>query len=86
MTLRVKVVEDAGGRPAISDVQAADLSFDSISIHTSGAKLAWLYNAVAALAKTPLQEAITHEVAAQVLPSGPNLSSVCLLCLSTFTP
>lgn len=59
------MVDDGEGRPAISDIQAAHLGFDSLSIHTSGAKLSWLYNAVAALARAPIQDAITREVAAQ---------------------
>ena len=64
--LRVQVLDDGAGRPTIVGMEAAQLSFDSISIVTSGAKLSWLYNAVVALAKTPIQAAITREVAAQV--------------------
>ena len=66
--LRVAVVGDGSGRPQITGIRAAELSFGSIAISTSGAKLAWLYNIVAALAKTPIQDAITREVAAQVRP------------------
>lgn len=64
--LRVSVVEDNSGRPQIGDIQAPQLSFSSISIKTSEAKLAWLYNAVADLAHTQIQGAIIREVAKQV--------------------
>lgn len=66
--LRVAVVGDGSGRPQITGIRGAELSFSSIAISTSEAKLAWLYNIVAALAKTPIQDAITREVAAQVRP------------------
>ena len=64
--LKVTVMGDESGRPKIEDISAAQLSFDSLSIVTSGAKLSWLYNAVAALAHTQIQEAITKAVSRQV--------------------
>ena len=74
--LRVSVVEDSKGRPQIGDIQAPQLSFSSISISTSEAKLAWLYNAVADLAHTQIQAVIIKEVSKQV--SSPDfLQAVC---------
>ena len=69
MRLKVTVVGDAVGRPKIADMDAAHLSFDSLNIVTSGAKLSWLYNAVAAFAHTQIQDAITRAVGKQVNPS-----------------
>lgn len=66
VVLRAEVVGDGSGRPSVVSLDAAALDFDSISIHTSDAKLAWLYNAVAEFARTQIQDAITREVADQV--------------------
>lgn len=64
--LKVTVVGDKEGRPKVADINAAELSFDSLRIVTYGAKLSWLYNAVAAFAHTQIQEAITKAVSQQV--------------------
>ena len=44
----------------------AEVSFEGLDVEVSGTDLAWLYNLVAALAHSPIQDAITREVAAQV--------------------
>lgn len=64
--LRVSVLKDSSGRPQIGDIQAPELTFSSIAIVTSEAKLAWLYNAVANLAQAQIQNAIIKEVSKQV--------------------
>ena len=42
------------------------MSFEGLDVEVSGTDLAWLYNLVAALAHSPIQDAITREVAGQV--------------------
>lgn len=75
--LRVSVVDDGSGRPAVGDIQAPELTFSDLSISTSEAKLAWLYNAIAQLAHTQIQAAIIREVSKQVSASCfPALNSV----------
>ena len=44
----------------------ADVSFEGLDVEVFDTDLAWLYNLVAALAHSPIQDAITREVAAQV--------------------
>ena len=46
----------------------AEVSFEGLDVEVLGTDLAWLYNLVAALAHSPIQDAITREVAAQVRP------------------
>ncbi len=50
-------------------LEAAELAFAGIDVVTSGAKLAWLYNFIAAIVRSPIQDAITREVASQVMPN-----------------
>ena len=59
-------MEGGQGRPQIGNIQAPQLSFSSIRISTSEAKLAWLYNAVADLAHAQIQAVIIREVSKQV--------------------
>lgn len=43
---QLSVSNDGSGHPAIDAINPAAVSFDSISIKTYDAKLAWLYNAI----------------------------------------
>ncbi len=43
----------------------AAVSFEGLDVEIFGTVLAWLYNLVAALAHSPIQDAITREVAGQ---------------------
>lgn len=49
-------------------MQPAAVSFGGLDVEVSGTDLAWLYNLVAALARSPIQAAITGEVAGQARP------------------
>jgi hypothetical protein len=50
----------------VTAVDAAELWFVGVRVTVSDTDLAWLYNLITNLAAGPIQDAITHEVAAQV--------------------
>lgn len=59
----------------VTTVDAAELWFQGVDVTTSDTDLAWLYNIITNLAQQPIQDAITREVAAQVI----SYSSPCSL-------
>lgn len=48
-------------------MEAAELWFVGVRVTVSDTDLAWLYNIITNLAAGPIQDAITREVAAQVV-------------------
>ncbi len=58
---------DAGGAHSahVAEVAPAEVGFDGLDVDVSGTDLAWLYNLVASLARAPITDAITREVASQ---------------------
>ncbi len=58
---------DKGTAPSahVAAVAPAEVGFDGLDVDVSGTDLAWLYNLVASLARAPITDAITREVASQ---------------------
>lgn len=58
--------DEGRGRSAhVAAAAPAEVRFDGLDVDVSGTDLAWLYNLVASLARSPITDAITREVASQ---------------------
>ncbi|KAK9819379.1 hypothetical protein WJX81_003680 [Elliptochloris bilobata] len=69
--LRIALSNDGAGRAHLAAAAPAEVAFEGLDVEVFNTDLAWLYNLVAALAHSPIQDAITREVAAQVTAKIP---------------